>query len=209
MCNKRYRVSDSELLYLIAQGNLEAKVMLDDRYKLYCKGVTKDFLDKHNSYGLTYEDYFDAAILGYCKARNKFSYEVSTAFYPYFRKWAESEMKALIDEGNRFYMNGNPKRFISLDITYKSEDDPLSLAERCGEHDAEINKGIEENEILELLGSGRYGLTRTELQICIGYALGHTEREIREALGINYARLDNSLRSIKRKIGRKLSNIVK
>ena len=209
MNNFKERVSDSELLILIAQGNLEAKKVLNDRYYLYCKNITKEFLDTHKDYGFGFEDYFNAAMLGYCRARNKFDYEKSDGFYPYFKVWAESEMKALADEGNKFYLNENPKKFLSLDITYKSNEDPLCLGETYGEIDQSIYERIKGDELTKLLTNPRYKLTKVELQICIGLILKHSDREIREALKLSYAKYRNRLDSIKSKIGRCLSNIIK
>ena len=111
------RITDSELLLLIAQGNLDAKRILDKRYHSYCKVITKKFLDNHPDYGYQFEDFLNAAMLGYCRARNKFDYENSDGFYPYFKIWAESELKSLLEEGNRFFLNENPKKFLSFDIT--------------------------------------------------------------------------------------------
>lgn len=209
MCEKQYRISDSELLYLIAQGNLDAKRMLDRRYERYCKGLTKEYLESHNDYGFSYEDYYDASILGYCKARNRFNFEESTAFYPYFKKYAESEMKALSKEGNKFYLNEAPKRFISFDITYKCDDDSITLAERCGESDNEIKASITKKEVLDLLAQNTYKMTNTELEICINLALNHSSKEIRKSLNLTSTAFAKNLKSIKRKIGRDLSSIVK
>ena len=99
------RISDSELLSLIAQGNLDAKRILDRRYFSYCKALTKTFLENHPDYGYGFDDFLNAAMLGYCRARNKFDYEISDGFYPYFKIWAESELKDLIEEGNKFFLN--------------------------------------------------------------------------------------------------------
>ena len=203
------RISDSELLTLIAQGNLEAKKILNDRYYLYCKNITKEFLDNHKDYGFTFEDYFNAAMLGYCRARNKFDYEKSDGFYPYFKVWAESEMKALVEEGNKFYLNENPQKFLSFDITYKSNEDPLCLSETCGIIDERIYERISGNELSELLTNRKYKLTKLEVQICIGLILKQTDKEIRQSLKLNYHTYHKCIESIKFKIGRCLSNIIK
>lgn len=203
------RVSDSELLALIAQGNLEAKKILNDRYFYYCKTITKEFLDSHKDYGFSFDDFFNAAMLGYCRARNKFDYEKSDGFYPYFKVWAESEMKALVEEGNKFYLNENPKKFLSFDITYKSNEDPLCLSETCGELDDSIYKRIKGDELMRLLSNPKYKLSTLELQICIGLMLKRDDREIRNGLKIDYNKYRRCLRSIKSKIGRCLSDIIK
>lgn len=59
------RITDSELLFQIAQGDLEAKKMLDTRYCTYCVSVTKKFLENHPDYGYQFDDFFNAAMLGY------------------------------------------------------------------------------------------------------------------------------------------------
>lgn len=203
------RVSDSELLILIAEGDLEAKRMLNDRYFNYCKKITKEFLDNHRNYGFSYDDFFNAAMLGYCRARNKFDYELSDGFYPYFKVWAESEMKALVEEGNKFYLNENPKKFVSFDITYKSNDDPLCLSETCGLLDERIYDEISGNELAELLTNSKFKLTKIEIQICLGLILKQTDKEIRESLKLNYHSYRKNIDSIRSKIGKCLSNIIK
>ena len=203
------RISDSELLTLIAQGNLEAKKILNDRYFYYCKNITKEFLENHRDYGFTFDDYFNAAMLGYCRARNKFDFEKSDGFYPYFKIWAESEMKALVEEGNKFYLNENPKKFLSFDITYMSDDDSLCLSETCGLVDDKIFREITGSEINELLTSSKFHLTDLETKVCLCLIMKQNDKEIRKTLKINYHIYHRCINSIRIKIGRCLSNIVK
>lgn len=202
------RISDSELLFLIAQGNLDAKKTLDKRYFLYCKTMVKKFLDSHLDYGYAYEDFLNAAMLGYCRARNKFNYELSDGFFPYFKIWAMSEMKSLLTEGNKFYLNENPNCFLSLDITYK-EDESLTLSETFGDHDKSIMNDIRKNELLSLLADSSIGLTERELFICAGLIDKKTEKEIRENYDISYSQYRRSIELIRLKIGRRLEEIFK
>lgn len=203
------RVTDSELLSLIAQGNLEAKKILNDRYFYYCKNITKEFLESHKDYGFSYDDFFNAAMLGYCRARNKFDYEKSDGFYPYFKVWAEGEMKALVEEGNKFYLNENPKKFLSFDITYNSNDDSMCLSETCGSLDERIYTEISGTELKELLNNRRFKLEDIEVQICLGLILKQSDREIRESLNLSYHTFHKYIDSIRIKIGNLLSNIIK
>ena len=203
------RISDSELLFLIAQGNLEAKKMLDKRYIAYCKAITKQFLENHPDYGYSFEDFFNAAMLGYCRARNKFDYEISDGFYPYFKIWAESELKSLLKEGNDFFLNESPHKFVSLDITYKDPEENLILSETFGDNDEAILNDIRSNEILSLITSSKFGLTEKEIQICAGLILKHSEKEIRDSLDISYANYYKMLKSIRDKIGNHLEDILK
>ena len=202
------RISDSELLILIAQGNLEAKKILNDRYFYYCKNITKEFLEHHRDYGFSYEDFFNAAMLGYCRARNKFDYEKSDGFYPYFKVWAESEMKALAEEGNKFFLNENPKKFLSFDITY-TDDDSLCLSETCGVVDDKIFTQISGEEITELITNSKFQLTELEIKICLCLVMKQSDKEIRRALNIDYRKYHQCIKSIRAKIGCCLSNIVK
>lgn len=203
------RISDSELLTLTAQGNLDAKKMLNDRYFYYCKNITKEFLENHRDYGFTYEDFFNAAMLGYCRARNKFEFEKSDGFYPYFKIWAESEMKALVEEGNKFYLNENPKKFVSFDITYMDDDDSLCLSETCGLEDDKIFTSISGNELTDLLTNSKFNLTEIEMKVCICLILKLSDKEIRSKLDLNYNKYYQCIKSIRRKIGKCLHNIIK
>ncbi len=203
------RITDSELLFQIAQGDLEAKKMLDTRYCAYCVSVTKKFLENHPDYGYQFDDFFNAAMLGYCKARNKFDYENSDGFYPYFKIWAESEQKDLLEEGNRFYLNENPKKFVSLDITYNDPDENITLSETCGNNDEAILNNVRTNEVLSLITDSSFGLTETEITICAKLILKHTNREIREDLNLTYAEFRYLIKSIKIKIGDHLNDIFK
>ena len=203
------RITDSELLFQIAQGDLEAKKMLDTRYCAYCVSVTKKFLENHPDYGFQFDDFFNAAMLGYCKARNKFDYENSDGFYPYFKIWAESEQKDLLEEGNRFYLNENPKKFVSLDITYNDPDENITLSETCGNTDEAILNNVRTNEVLSLITDSSFGLTEEEITICAKLILKHTNREIREDLNLSYAEFRYLIKSIKTKIGDHLNDIFK
>lgn len=203
------RITDSELLFQIAQGDLEAKKMLDTRYCAYCVSVTKKFLENHPDYGYQFDDFFNAAMLGYCKARNKFDYENSDGFYPYFKIWAESEQKDLLEEGNRFYLNENPKKFVSLDITYNDPDENITLSETCGNTDEAILNNVRTNEVLSLITDSSFGLSEVEITICAKLILKHTNREIREDLNLSYAEFRYLIKSIKTKIGDHLNDIFK
>ena len=203
------RITDSELLFQIAQGDLEAKKMLDTRYCAYCVSVTKKFLENHPNYGFQFDDFFNAAMLGYCKARNKFDYENSDGFYPYFKIWAESEQKDLLEEGNRFYLNENPKKFVSLDITYNDPDENITLSETCGNTDEAILNNVRTNEVLSLITDSSFGLSEVEITICAKLILKHTNREIREDLNLTYAEFRYLIKSIKTKIGDHLNDIFK
>ena len=203
------RITDSELLFQIAQGDLEAKKMLDTRYCAYCVSVTKKFLENHPDYGFQFDDFFNAAMLGYCKARNKFDYENSDGFYPYFKIWAESEQKDLLEEGNRFYLNENPKKFVSLDITYNDPDENITLSETCGNTDEAILNNVRTNEVLSLITDSSFGLSEVEITICAKLILKHTNREIREDLNLSYAEFRYLIKSIKTKIGDHLNDIFK
>ena len=203
------RITDSELLFQIAQGDLEAKKMLDTRYCAYCVSVTKKFLENHPDYGYQFDDFFNAAMLGYCKARNKFDYENSDGFYPYFKIWAESEQKDLLEEGNRFYLNENPKKFVSLDITYNDPDENITLSETCGNTDEAILNNVRTNEVLSLITDSSFGLSEVDITICAKLILKHTNREIREDLNLSYAEFRYLIKSIKTKIGDHLNDIFK
>ena len=203
------RITDSELLFQIAQGDLEAKKILDTRYCAYCVSVTKKFLENHPDYGYQFDDFFNAAMLGYCKARNKFDYENSDGFYPYFKIWAESEQKDLLEEGNRFYLNENPKKFVSLDITYNDPDENITLSETCGNTDEAILNNVRTNEVLSLITDSSFGLSEVEITICAKLILKHTNREIREDLNLSYAEFRYLIKSIKTKIGDHLNDIFK
>ena len=203
------RITDSELLFLIAEGDLEAKRMLDKRYCGYCVAVTKKFLENHPDYGYQFDDFYNAAMLGYCKARNKFDYENSDGFYPYFKIWAESELKDLIEEGNRFYLNENPKKFLSLDITYKEPDENISLSEKCGNTDEKILSNVRTNEVLSLITDSSLGLSEQEITVCAKLILKHTSKEIREDLKLSYGEYRYLIKSIKNKIGHHLNDIFK
>ena len=203
------RISDSELLLLIAQGNLEAKKMLNKRYFVYCKAITKAFLENHPDYGYTFEDFLNAAMLGYCRARNKFDYEISDGFYPYCKVWAESELKNLTEEGNRFFLNENPKKFVSFDITYKDPEEPISLSEKYGNNDEAILSDIKTNEVLSLITDSSLGLTENEIMVCARLILKRTNKEIREEMKLSYSEFRRIIASIKNKIGDHLVEIFK
>ena len=203
------RISDSELLFLIAQGNLEAKKILDKRYISYCKAITKKFLENHPDYGYSFEDFFNAAMLGYCKARNKFDYEISDGFYPYVKIWVESELKDLLEEGNEFFLNENPHKFVSLDITYKDPDENLILSETFGTMDEAIVSDIRANEVLSLITSSKYGLTEREISVCVAIIVTHNEKEARDSMNLSYQVYRRIIRSIKEKIGDILTSILK
>ena len=203
------RITDSELLFLIAQGNLEAKRILDKRYYSYCVAVTKKFLENHPDYGYQFDDFLNAAMLGYCRARNKFDYENSDGFYPYFKIWAESELKCLLEEGNRFFLNENPKKFVSFDITYKDPEEPISLSETFGNTDEAILSDIKTNEVLSLITDSHFGLSEEEITICASLILKRTNKEIREDLHLTYTEFRRKILSIKSKIGDHLSDIFK
>ena len=203
------RITDSELLFQIAQGDLEAKKMLDTRYCAYCISVTKKFLENHPDYGYQFDDFFNAAMLGYCKARNKFDYENSDGFYPYFKIWAESELKNLIEEGNRFFLNENPKKFVSFDLTYKDPEESISLSETCGNNDEAILADIKTNEVLSLITDSSFGLTEQEITVCARLIFKHSNKEIRDELKLSYSEFRYIIKSIKNKIGEHLSDIFK
>ena len=203
------RIGDSELLALIAEGNIDAKKMLDKRYIGYCKSITKNFLENHPDYGYSFDDFFNAAMLGYCRARNKFDYEISDGFYPYVRIWAESELKALIDEGNKFFINENPKRFLPLDLTYNDSDENMSLSETYGNNDERILSDITTNEVLSLITDSSLGLSEKEILVCAGLIMRHSSKEIRESLNLSYSELHYILRVLRDKIGNHLNDIFK
>ena len=203
------RISDSELLSLIAQGNLDAKRILDRRYFSYCKALTKTFLENHPDYGYGFDDFLNAAMLGYCRARNKFDYEISDGFYPYFKIWAESELKDLIEEGNKFFLNENPRRFVSLDITYKDPEEPISLSETFGKNDESMLSDIRANEVLSLITDSKIGLTAREISVCAKLILKHSDREIRETMKLSYATYRKTIDSLRAKLGKYLADIFK
>lgn len=209
MINNYIRISDSELLFLIAQGNIGAKRILDKRYHEYAKKIVKKYLETHDSYGYTFDDFLNAAMSGYCDARNKFDYELSKGFYPYFRIWATSEMKRLSEEGSRFYLHENPNKFLSLDITYNKNEDEMVLAEMYGENDDGIMNQITHNELYDLINDEKNGLSKKERIICWMCLLKHNEKEIREVLNVGYRKYNQLLKNIHTKLKRRITDIVK
>ncbi|MCQ2087042.1 MAG: hypothetical protein MJZ37_03110 [Bacilli bacterium] len=209
MENDEKRVTDAELLLLIAQGDLKAKETLDERYYLYLRSLTRNFCDTHSNYGYSFEDFFNSAVIGYCKARNRFCYEKSDAFYPFVRVWAECEMRSLGREGNRFYLNEDPNKFVSLDITYRDNEDPLSIGERFGAEDHNIETEIIANEVMEVISNKKYRLTPLEKEICIVLASRYSPSEARERFDLTYVQYCRIINSIRTKIGNKLKHIIK
>lgn len=207
--NETTRVSDKELFLLIAQGNAEARKILDERYFFYCKNIVTDFLKAHCNYGYSYDDFFNAAMLGYCKARMRFNYEHSDGFFPYFRIWAFSEMKILCEEGKTFFLNENPSKFISLDLTYNKDEDEMIIAESIGADDSGILSDIRLNEIVTAITDSSSGLNDIEAVICSCLVMKYSEAEIRYFLNINYRKYREYIASIKSKLSGKLKDIVK
>lgn len=207
--NRISRLSDSELLTLVAQGNCEASDILDRRYYNYCKVIAKNFLENRTDYGFSFGDFLSTSMLGYFKARQKFSYESSDAFFPYFKIYAQSEMSQLLEEGSHFYLNENPKNFVSLDITYKANDDPLSLGETIGTNDDKILDEIKIQEFKEIVENTDNHLTSCEMEILLSLISKLSVREIREKLHLSYSAFRNRITSIRNKIGHKLMRILK
>jgi len=204
-----FRVSDRDLLILIAQGNIEAKRILDDRYTNYCNSVVDEFLRTHRDYGNSRDDFFNAAIIGYLTARAKFSFEQFDGFYPYFKIWATSYMRLLCDEGKRFYLNENPNKFISLDLTYNKDDEEMIIAESIGNDDEQITEKIRYDEIVKIITEPSNGLTELEIVVCSLLVRKDSEREIRESLKLSYKKYKKCINSIREKLKDKFFNIVK
>lgn len=203
---KTLKVSDEELLLLVGQGNFEARKVLDERYYNYCKSLTKSFINLHSDFGFSFEDFLNAAMLGYCKARNKYDFASSGSFFPYFRSWAIGEMKALNDEGSKFFLNKNPSHFISLDLTYDTDGDSMLLAESIGNDDDNILDDIRFNELVTLITDMSTGLNDEEAIICTSLIMNYSENEIRDFLGIKYSKYKRFIASIKRKLKDKISD---
>ena len=185
----RKRISDQTLFFMISEGNNEALKTLDERYSQYAKKIASEFMNSHQNYGYSFDDYYSAAMLGYCKARNNFQFENSDGFYPYFKIWAVSELKRLNEEGSSFYLNRNPKSFISLDLTSLGDDDGLILCERVGEEDFKLRESINMNELLMKISDSSSGLDEEERVVCSLIALRWDKRDIREYLSLSYKQL--------------------
>ena len=203
------RISDQMLFYMISQGNEEALVMLDQRYAGYAKKLASDFMNSHQNYGFSFDDYYGAAMLGYCKARNNFQFENSDGFYPYFRIWAICELKRLNEEGSDFYLNRNPNSFLSLDLSYMNDDDSMILSEKFGEEDFTLKEDINLNELLLKISDTSSGLEEDEKVVCSLLALRWEKRDIREYLSLSYKQLDKIIDCISFKLKPYLKELLK
>jgi len=206
--NKK-RLSDQTLFFMFSEGNEEALNMLDNRYAGYAKKIASDFMNSHPNYGFTFDDYYGAAMLGYCRARNNFQYETSDGFYPYFRIWAMCELKRLNEEGVNFYLNRNPSSFISFDLTYLNDEDGLILSERYGEEDYTLRENINLNELLMKISDSSSGLEEEERVVCSLLAIRWDKRDIREYLSLSYKQLDKIIGSISFKLKPYLKELLK
>lgn len=204
-----YRLTDRDLLILISQGNAEARALLDERYTFYCRNITKSYLETHCNYGLSYDDFFNAAILGYCRARIKFDFENSDGFYPYFRVWAMSEMNKLTEENETFYLHDAPEKFVSLDLTYNKDGESMVLAESIGSDDNNLLNSIRYEEIITCLTDSSLGLTELESVICSCLVLKYSEKEIRDYFCLSYRRFRVVMDSIKFKLDSKFHELIK
>lgn len=194
---------------MISAGSEEALTMLDVRYGNYAKKLANDFMMNHPNYGFGFDDYYDAAMLGYCRARNNFQFENSDGFYPYFKTWALCELKRLNEEGCNFYLHLNPKNFLSLDLTYIGDDDGMILSEKFGEEDYKLRENINSNELLMKISDSSSGLDEDERVVCSLLALRWEKREIREYLSLNYKQLAKILDNISYKMQPYLKELLK
>ena len=186
--NKK-RASDQTLFFMFSEGNNDALKVLDERYSRYAKKIASEYMNSHQNYGYNFDDYYSAAMLGYCKARNNFQFENSDGFYPYFKIWAICELKRLNEEGSSFYLNRSPKSFLSFDLSYIGDDDSIILSERVGEEDFTLRERINVNELLIKISDSSSGLDDDEKVVCSLLALRWDKRDIREYLSLSYKQL--------------------
>ena len=189
-----YRDKDSELIYLINEGNEEERKALYNKYNPFIKSVVSKMVKYCKNTGLEENDLYQEGMLGLTNAIKNYDETKDNKFYTYAKTCIEKKIISAIVASKRI-----KHRAMNESIFIDDADNSIFKIDGPEEMIIDI-----ENET-EMLNNIRNELTDFEDQVLLLKIGGLKKKEISEVLERDDKAVDNALQRIRVKV-RKIIN---
>lgn len=193
-----YRDSnDYETMYMIRENVEEANEYMFNKYKPLIGKLAFSYYKKYGNLGIDYDDFYQEGMYGLAKAMECYSVNDSSLFFTYASVCIKREIGKLLLRSSR-YKNIPLNSYISFDTIVSDEglkmEDVLYL-----KTDLVENKLID-TEMYNNMMLLKYELSGIHSEVYELRLNGFSNMDIAVLLDITYKDVDNSLRSIKKKL---------
>lgn len=185
-----YEYNDSEIVFLIRDGDEESSSILFKKYEPYIKSVVSKMAKYCNNTGIDENDLFQEGMLGLNNAIRTFDDSRDTIFYTYAKHCIERSIISAIVATKRLKHKALNDSIV-LDDTDRTDIFVSASPE---------NVLIENESETELFNSIRSKLTGFEEQVFLLKVSGLNYKEIAEILDKDSKAIDNALQRVKLKV---------
>ncbi len=194
---KKKKLSDEELIFLIAQENREAYSMLFERYKRYSWSAAHKFYLKNEGSGIDVATFHSIALTAFHFALSKYNIKKQN-FYPYWREVALNEMLEYTKQNSYQFRAKWFSGTCSLDELMCESGSKFD--EILGENDRLLTKDLSYDNLLFILRRAKKILLPIEFSILLLLYDDFTPREIASKMKLEAKRVYYYIKTIKKKI---------
>lgn len=193
-----YRDSnDYELIYMIRESNEDASIYMYNKYRPVIDKLAFSYYKKYGNLGIDYDDFFQEGMCGLAKAMECYNSDDISLFYTYANVCIKREMGKLLLRSCR-YKNLPLNSYISFDTVVS--DEGLKMEDVLYSKEDLVEDKVVNSELYNNMMSLKYELDGIHSGVYELRLNGFSNSDIATLLDLTYKDVDNSLRSIKKKL---------
>ena len=193
-----YRDSnDYETMYMIRENVEDASEYMFNKYKPLIGKLAFSYFKKYNNLGIDYEDFYQEGMYGLAKAMECYSPNDTSLFFTYASVCIKREIGKLLLRSTR-YKNVPLNSYISFDTIVSEEG--LRMEDVLYSKTDLVESKIVDSELYNSMILLKYELDGIHSGVYELRLNGFSNTDIAVLLDITYKDVDNSLRSIKKKL---------
>ncbi len=202
----RYKgVNDYELLYLVGENNEEVYNSIYAKYKPLIHRMAKTLCENYKSALVEYDDLFQEGMYGLNNAIKSFNGKSGSLFYTLAKLCISREMNGYVAK-----MLRGKNMILSSAVSF---DTPISkngfvVEDTLYSHDDSVELQFESIEMEKYILDLKYELKDEYMPVYELKLNGFSNAAIATLLALRYKDVDNSLRSIKKTLRRKIINLI-
>lgn len=195
--------NDYELLYLIGENNEDAYNELFTKYNRLIKMVAKKAYINSKYLGVSFDDIYDEGLCGFYSAITSYNDKEGTLFYTYVMATITKRISTFVRNYNR---NKHNVLSDSISLDKPVDEKNNTIDNFIVSNDGEINL-LYNYERLKKIVDFKYDLSFLHSLVYELRLNNFSNKEIAILLEISYKKIDNILRDIKDKLGKRINLI--
>ena len=189
--------NDYEILYMIGENNEDACIYMYNKYKPLIDKIAFYYYKKYKTIGIDYDDLYQEGMCGLAKAMKCYSQNDASIFFTYASVCIKREMGKLLLRSSR-YKNAPLNYYISFDEVVSMEG--LKMEDVLYSKSDLIEEKVVNSDLYNNMITLKYELDGIHSEVYELRLNGFSNKDIAILLDITYKDVDNSLRSIKKKL---------